>query len=488
MKLVNSDLMREEDKNATEIYGIPSIILMENAGLRSADIIHKKYDVSGKKVIIVCGKGNNGGDGLVIARQLLKFNAQVVVYSLFDENNMTDSAKVNYEIVKKLGITVVKSADFTEFDLIIDCILGVGISGNVRDEIADVICEINASKKPVVAIDIPSGIDACSGRICGEAVLAHMTVTMGYGKIGLYTGAGVLYAGQVVVADISLPQNNDCTYNLTDHELLDKWVPKLDKLANKGSNGMVFVVAGSVGMTGAAQLTCMGALRSGAGIVKLAVPENLNSIMETKLTEAITVPLACENYLDEASAEEILEKSTGADVFIIGPGIGRNEQTAKAVHKIIRNTNIPLLIDADGIYAVSLNIDVLKEAKVPVIMTPHPGEFSRLIGKTPEEINDNRVAEAVDFSCKYGVTLLLKGAGTVVAMPDGEVYINPTGNEGMAKGGSGDVLAGIIGALWARGTENPAAAGAFIHGCAGDRAAEGKGKTQMLPTDLIKYI
>ncbi|MDP4118200.1 MAG: NAD(P)H-hydrate dehydratase [Bacillota bacterium] len=488
MKLVDSNQMKKEDKEASEKYGIPPILLMENAAAQSVKIIDEEISIRGKRILIVCGGGNNGGDGLAMTRHLDNRGYDVTILKLFDENKMTESAATNFNIIKRMKINVVEYSDFKNYDIIIDCILGIGLKGDVRGDIAEVIEEINLSGKTVVSIDVPSGIDADSRKVCKTAVKADYTITMGYCKTGLCTGEGLVYSGKVIVADISLPRNEDARYFFTDSELLENWLPEKNLAANKGNNGTVLIMAGSVGMTGAAYLACAGAMRAGAGIVKLAIPENLNMIMEVKLTEAITLPLKCKNFFDENSADKILEFAKNADVLAIGPGLGRDEQTVKAVHKIIKNTDIPIVIDADGIYAVSENINVLREANVPLILTPHPGEFSRLTGKEIGEINDNRIAIASGFAKEYGVTLLLKGAGTVVALPDGEVYINPTGNEGMAKGGSGDVLTGIIAALWARGTENPAVAGAYIHGKAGDTAAMESGIMQMLPTDLLKYI
>lgn len=485
MKIVNTQQMKKEDKEATERYGIPSIILMENAASESVKYILEEYK-NVKSAAIVCGGGNNGGDGFAIARRLVCRGINVAIYKCFDETRLTPDALTNFNSVKALSIP--ETEGFEGFDIIIDCLLGIGIVGNVREEAAEIIRKINGSGKPVVSIDVPGGLDADEGFPHGMAVRADLTVTMGYGKPGLYTGEGKKYAGKIVVADISLPPNTCGELFLTDESLLEAWLPENDVLAHKGSNGTLVAVAGSVGMTGAAALSCQAALRTGAGIVKLAVPKNLNCIMEVKLTEAMTFPVLSEDFFTEQDADIVLNAAENAKAMLIGPGLGRNEQTVNFVHKIIRNADVPLIIDADGIYAVSMNIDILKEAKQKVILTPHPGEFSMLTGIAPSEINSRRVALSAEFAKKYGVTLLLKGPGSVIAAPDGRVYINPTGNEGMAKGGSGDVLSGIIAALVCRNAENPAAAGAFVHGRAGDMAVEILGKNNMLPSDIIKYI
>ena len=488
MKLISCADMQREEKEATGLFGIPSALLMENAAVSVIREAEAFFDIKDKKIVVVCGGGNNGGDGFAIARHLFLKNVDVTVFGLFNSDKLTENAKMNLDIIKKLGVKFTGNTDFSDFDLIFDCLLGIGIKGNVRENVSDVIDCINESGKPVISVGVPSGIDADSGKVLGNAVKADLTVSMGYGKIGLYTGSGYEYAGKVVIGDIALPKNECAAVQLTDEALMKKWKPAGSVLSNKGDNGKVLIAAGSVGYTGAAALCASGALRGGAGLVSLAVPKNLNAIMEIKLTEAMTFPLPCEDFFNEKAADDFLKKAEEYDAAAIGPGLVRNEQTVAFVHKIIRGLNKPLVIDADGIYAVFMNINVLKEAKGALILTPHPGEFARLIGRTAEEINDDRTALAREFAERFGVTLLLKGAGTVIAMPDGEVYINPTGNSGMAKGGSGDILTGITAAYLAKGYENPAAAAAYNHGKAGDRAAEVLGKDNMHPSDILKYI
>ncbi len=482
MKLVSSERMRFEDKRASENFGIPGILLMENAASEFVRFMENKVCLTKSKILVVCGGGNNGGDGFAIARKLFCKGHDVSVYAAFNKEKLTESAGVNYSSVLKLGIPF--STKIEGFDYIVDALLGIGVLGDVRDDFAEIINKINNSEAKVFSVDIPSGICADSGRICGCAVKADYTVTMAYGKPGLYTGKGMLYSGEIYVADICLPQDNECDIHLVDEGLAEEMNPQIKSDAHKGTNGTLCVAAGSKGMTGAAALCCMGALRSSAGIVKLLVPENLNSIMEVKLTEAITIPVEGEDYLRKENADSLPE----CDALVIGPGLGRNEETLKFVQAVIKKADVPLVIDADGIYAVSMNIDILREAKKDVILTPHPGEFSRLCGLSVQEIENNRVDVARAFAEKYGVTLLLKGPGTVVAEADGTVFINTSGNEGMAKGGSGDVLSGIIGALLCRGVQHPAELGAFLHGRAGDKAAEKMSKTSMLPSDILKYI
>ena len=484
MKIVTADVMRREDLAATEKFNIPGIVLMENAASETVNFMEKEIGLCDKKTVVVCGGGNNGGDGLAIARKLFCKGYDVQIYTAFEREKMTDSAMTNLLSAEKLSVPFTNSLD--GFDIIVEALLGIGITGNVRENFAEIISEINRKNATVISVDIPAGVDSDSGDVCGTAVFADYTVTMAYGKPGLFTGQGKMCSGKVIVADISLPPDGCSDYYAIDKEMVDSWMPEMNMLAHKGSNGTVAVAAGSVGMTGAAALCCMGALRNSAGIVKLFIPRNLNSIMEVKLTEAMTVPANNDNFFRKDDAVAFL--GIKADCIVIGPGIGRNKETVDFVLEIVKNSEVPVVVDADGIYALSMNIDVLKEAKSEVILTPHPGEFSRLTGVSVEEINKNRVALAKEFAQKYNVTLLLKGPGTVVAEPEGTVYINTTGNEGMAKGGSGDVLSGIIGAFVCRGALHPGALGCYVHGKAGDIAAEMHGKVSMLPSDILNYI
>lgn len=484
MKLVSIERMRREDKAATTDYGIPPIVLMENAATETVRIMEEKTCLKNKKILVVCGGGNNGGDGFAIARKLFCKGYDVSVFTTHSRSRVTDTSLINYDSCVKLNVPFVD--DIISADIIVDALLGIGIRGEIGVELLNIIRKINGMRATVFSVDVPSGICADTGKMSLVAVAATYTVAMGYGKPGLYTGKGKLFAGEVIVADICLPVNHDAKIELTDEAVIAPLAPLVFGDDHKGKNGTLVVAAGSKGMTGAAYLCCMGALRCSAGIVKLFIPENLNPIMEVKLTEAITCPVKSEDFFKEKDAQDIL--SCNCDAIVIGPGIGRNEETVRFVHNVIKNAKVPVVIDADGIYAVSMNIDILQEAKTSVILTPHPGEFSRLCGLTVEEIENDRIGSAKQFAKKHDVTLLLKGPGTVIAEPDGKIFINPNGNEGMAKGGSGDVLAGIIGAFSCRKALKPAVIGAFVHGKAGDKAAEALSKTSMLPTDILNYI
>lgn len=483
MKIVTTEQMFKEDTEATSIYGIPALLLMENAATECIKIIENEFSFNNKKVLVVCGGGNNGGDGLAIARKLFIKEINVSVFKAFNETGLKEEGKINLDIVSKLGVPFSETLD--GFDLIIECLLGIGIKGNVREKEKNIIEHINSLTVPVVSVDVPAGICANTGKVCGCAIKADLTIALGYGKPGLYTGKGYEYSGKVKVVDISLPPNNDGDLYYLD-KIPDKWILNENPLAHKGNNGKVLIVAGSKGMTGAACFTALGAHKAGAGLVKLVTPENLNEIYEKKLTETITMPVNCRDYLDESCCDDII--NSGYDAIIIGPGLGRNEQTVCLVHKLIRNARVPLIIDADGIYALSLNINILREAKSPVYLTPHQGELSRLTGISVENIENDRIGVCRSFVKEHNVTLLLKGAGTIIAEKEGNVYINSTGNEGMAKGGSGDILSGILGAFVAKNVPHSASFAAFIHGMAGDKAAEINGKCSMLPSDILEHI
>ena len=399
----------------------------------------------------------------------------------------TDDAAKNYEIVKKLNIKIISDKeDFNKFDVIIDAILGTGTSKNVELPVID---KINNSKAFIISVDIPTGICSDSGKVLNNAVRANLTIALAFKKIGNSIYPGKEYCGEIVLADIGIPFEGESDTFETDIDYLKSILPENDVQAHKGDMGRISVVAGSKGFTGAATLCCESALKSGGGLVTLFTPENLNEIYEKKLTEAMTLPLGCSDFIDEnlvLEREDVLKK---ADSVIIGPGLGLSCDALKII-KVLFENEIPVVIDADGINKIASNINILNEKKGKTVLTPHIGEFSRLTGLSVEEILADRLGIARRFASEYGVTLVLKGAGTVIAQADGVCFINHTGNSGMATGGSGDVLSGIIGAFLARGlsAENAAIAAVYIHGLAGDIARDELGSESMLPTDVIRFI
>lgn len=507
MRIVTADEMKALDQAAIENYGIPGLVLMENAGIRVVDLIRRVIGgLRGRSVTVFIGKGNNGGDGLVIARHLLNMGAGVKVLSIVNVGEISGDAAVNLNIWRKMGqkiysvhqgdgINIVKLA-LMKTDLVVDAIYGTGFHGKMLEGAGRVIKVINKSGKPVVAVDIPSGLEAGTGRVNGPCIRAHQTVTFGLPKLGLYLEPGAGYAGEITVADISLPavlveKEAPRRYLLTA-ECVKRWLPPRPASAHKGNFGRVLIIAGSRGMTGAACLAGAAALRSGAGLVTVAVPETLHDIMEGKLTEAMTVPLPDTGggSLSREARSRILSLLENMDALAIGPGLSLAPETISLVRELLPAIKIPFVLDADALNALAGQVSILGSLQAPAVITPHPGEMARLMGVAPKDIQADRIGAAIKAAATWNVATLLKGARTVVAAPEGVVYINPTGNPGMATGGSGDVLTGIVVSLIAQGLEpgRAAAAGAYIHGLAGDMTAKEKGMMGLIAGDIVSIL
>ncbi len=506
MKVVTSQQMREIDRKAIEENKLSGLALMENAGLRIFQSLKNIYaDLRLKKIVIFAGPGNNGGDGFVVARHLYNYGVKVKVFILAPSNKIKGEAGDNLNIINKMGVELievetVKLEEIQEAiqnsDLIIDAILGTGLHGRVTGLKAKIINLINAAGKEVVAIDVPSGLDADTGKIEGPCIKAAHTITLALPKIGLLLFPGASYTGKVTVEDIGIPayllKNDKIKTNMVTQEIVKSLLPLRAAYSHKGSFGKVLLLAGSVGMTGAAYLASEAAMRSGAGIVVLGIPRSLNQIMEVKLTEVMTLPLTetKKQSLGEDAEETILKLMKDFSVLAIGPGISRELATQRLVRKIIEKSNIPLVIDADAIYALSKDASLLKKVKVPLVITPHPGEMAKLINKDKNYILDNQLNIARKIAQEFGIVVVLKGARTIVANKEGEAYINVGDNSGMATGGAGDVLTGIICSLVAQGTDSlPAAiAGVYIHGLAGDLARDLKGERGMVAGDILSQV
>ena len=507
MRIVTADEMKALDRAAIEDYGISGLVLMENAGRQVVDLIHRVLgEVRGRVVTIFTGKGNNGGDGYVIARHLLNMGAEVKVLSLVNTGEVTGDAAVNLEIWRKIGqkvyivfqgdgINIVRLA-LMNTDFIVDAIYGTGFKGKMPEKTGRIIELLNSSGKPIVAVDIPSGLEADTGRINGPCINAHYTVTFGLPKLGLFLEPGTDFAGEITVADISLPgvlvEKTAPQRHLITEENVKMWLPRRPSPAHKGTFGRVLVVAGSKGMTGAASLTGEAALRSGAGLVTVAVPETIHNIMEEKMTEVMTAPLpdTGKGSLSREALQHILSLLENMDVLAIGPGLSQAPEVITLVRELIPLLKIPCVLDADALNALAGDAGILKKLQAPAVITPHPGEMARLMGVSPKAIQEDRIENALKAAAAWNVVTLLKGSRTVVAAPDGTVYINPTGNPGMATGGSGDVLTGIIAALIAQGLKpvRAAAAGAYLHGLAGDLAAKEKGMMGLIAGDILSAL
>jgi len=507
--VVSAEEMRWCDATAINTYGIPSLVLMENAGSAVAWFVQEHFGpVEGKQILIACGKGNNGGDGYVAARHLLNQGASVQVVLMAPPRELRGDAKTNFQILAKLQKVESTRLSILQYsqrlpkslrppDMILDALLGTGFSGSVRPPMSNLIAWINAQRVPVIAVDVPSGVDASTGVVENVAVEATATVTFGALKVGLLCNRGQDSAGDILVADIGIPRQvlhspRLKTFLVETGDVREK-LPSRPSTAHKYSVGKVFVLAGSRGFTGAAALTATAALRAGAGAVMLGTPESVYPILAKKLTEEIVVPLPSTEAgtLSADALSLIREKLHWADVVVIGPGLSQHPETQAVIQHLLLDNRSRMLVDADGLNALAkMGITKLKKTVGEFILTPHSGEFSRLSGLSSETIERDRVNAARDFAVKTDSTVVLKGGPTVTADPEGYAFINSTGNPGMATVGSGDVLSGLIAGLWAQGmdAEDAALAGVFLHGLSGNIARLKLGQRSLVAQDLIDFL
>lgn len=503
LKVVTAGQMREIDRITIKEIGIPGLRLMERAG---EGVTRKAVEilggVRGKRVLILCGRGNNGGDGFVIARLLHRLGARPHVFLLAKKEEVKGDALVNLHRAEELNIPIqiiIQEGDLAPalgWDLVIDALLGTGVKGAVAGLVGQAIQLINDFDAPVLSVDIPSGVEGDSGLCPEEGVRADFTVTMGLLKRGLLMNAGRERSGQVEVVDIGIPDNvirrMGIGVNWVEWEDVAALLPRRSPTVNKGDCGKVLVLAGSVGMTGAAALCSEAVLRAGAGLAILGIPESLNLIMEVKLTEVMTKPLAetPAQTLSPKALNSIQELLDWADLLALGPGLTQHPETKKLVIRLLKKLSIPAVIDADGLNNLAGEEALLKNAKADLILTPHPGEFARLSGLTIADILKNRVERVKEKAQEWGCTIVLKGAPSVVGTPAGEIFINSTGNPGMATAGVGDVLTGTIAGLWVQGMTpgDAALAGIFLHGLAGDMARAEKGELGSLAGDLLTCL
>lgn len=504
MRVLTSHEMSKVDRAAMEL-GIRSLELMEQAGRNTAKVaLDILTEHGGTNVCVVTGKGNNAGDGFVAARILANRGISVSVYALATEE-LSGDARKNFERLENVEMKSVKdevelsgmTEELGKYDLIIDAIFGTGFKGSPSGAYAQMIDAINLSGVPVLSVDIPSGVDGMNGTVPGKAVKATRTVTFQALKVGLVQYPGAAYAGHVEVVDIGIPPEvlddvpTSRIYTVEEDEV-ESLLPDRDPWVHKRECGSVLVVGGSRGLTGAAALCARAALRAGAGLVTLCIPETLNSIMEVKLTEVMTKPLRDdgEGRFKLEAAGEILEICDGYDVLALGPGLSTSGKVPEMVREVIKGAKIPLVLDADGLNAISGCADILEMRKNSTVITPHPGEMGRLLCCTSADVQANRIFAAREGAKKWNVVVVLKGAGTVVAEPGETVMINTTGNPGMATAGTGDVLTGCIAALIGQGLRAFEAAylGVYIHGKAGDLAASMDAMVGMVAGDVLRYI
>jgi NAD(P)H-hydrate epimerase len=507
MRILNAAQMREADRFTIEEIGIPSLVLMENAGRQVVAAMEAAYETRlNGRVAVLCGRGNNGGDGFVVARTLLQHGIDAAVFVVGALADVRGDAKANLDILGRLGVTVVEINDeqswelhFSEISqctLIVDAIFGTGLKSALGGMMETIVADVNASTIPIVSIDLPSGLSADTPHVIGDCVDASMTVTLAAPKLPLVLPPGEEHAGDVVIADIGIPHEviegieGQHIELLTPEQLRDVVEPRAAD-SHKGDFGRVTIVAGSRGKTGAAHLAAMGALRSGAGLVTVAAPASVLPIVASMAPEMMTEPL-CESA-DGSVTGNAIDRLLDLrhDVIACGPGLGRGAEVAEFVRALLDRATVPVVLDADAITVLADDPGrLVGREERDVIITPHPGEMARLIGVSIEEVQANRIDVATDFATTHRVYVVLKGHRTIIATPDGHVFINPTGNAGMATGGTGDVLTGMIAAWVAQLLDAEAACrlGVFLHGAAGDLAESDEGQVAMVATDVIAHL
>ncbi len=500
MRIATAEEMRQLDAAAIEGRKIPSAQLMERAaeGILSACLALLEQP-HGKRAVVLSAPGNNGGDGVAAARLLMEQGIQVRAFLVGRREKMTEDCKEMERRLEGCGgvleqfhpASESQKAVIQEADLVVDALFGIGLNAPVRGDAAEAIHYINSSPAVVVSADIPSGVQADTGRVLGCAVRADRTVTFTCPKVGHYVGEGGLATGTLTVHSIGIPADlmEEWTESITavDAAWVRAHLPSRPVDGHKGTFGKCYLLAGSVGYTGAPVLAANAAVRSGTGLVFLGVPETVYPIVAGKTLEAMPHPLSAapDGTLAELALDQIMQKAVSCDAILLGPGMGRSAAVEQLIPVLMERLEKPLVLDADGINALSKHMDVLQRRRAPLVLTPHDGEFARLGG---DLTGGDRVGAAKSFAQRYGCVLVLKGHRTVTACPDGRVYVNTTGNSGLAKGGSGDTLAGLLTGLLAQGMEpgEAAAAAVWIHGRAGDLCAERLSVRGMAPSDLTE--
>ncbi len=507
MKLAFSHEMNQIDALAAKRFKLTVGELMERAAAAAVQtLIQKAGPLSKKTIGIVCGKGNNGGDGLAAARLLKKKGIAPLVFLGCEPKNLNLEAAKQYQKAKGVGVRMIlvskagqlpsARAALSRCDFLMDALLGTGLSRVPQGITRDLIEMMNRSGKPILALDTPSGFCVDQGAAFGSAVHASFTVTFGLLKPGFYMPGAAAFTGPVSLAPIGLPPEllaaDFLSGELIDRHLAREVLPRYDQDIHKGTRGRVLVVAGSLGLTGAAALSAWGAQRVGAGLVTVACAQSLLPILAVKLTEAMTAPLpeVRGGFISRKAATKILQLAQKADAVVIGPGLGRHPETAKLLAKILPQLSKPLVLDADALFLLSGQEKLVRKLKAPVLLTPHSGEAGRLLGISAVEVERNRLKIAKQIAREYNGVAVLKGPHTVIARASGAVRINPTGNRALATGGTGDVLSGILGGLLAQGLTpfDAAAAGVYLHGLAGEKAGEIFGPDGLLAGDLLPIL
>lgn len=504
MKVLTAAQMQAIDRRTIDEIGIPGVVLMENAGRGVAEEIIRRFSPAGSpRALILAGKGNNGGDGYVIARHLLNKGWDVQTLVLAERDAIKGDAALNLKALENccgrvdfvLGseTLVTDLAAIGEFTVLVDAIFGTGLTKPPQGLYLKAIEWLNQQPLPVIAVDIPSGVDASTGRVLSTAVNSALTVSFAFPKVGQvsYPGAGLV--GELVTVDIGIPEQvagqASTNFLLIDAAEGRHLLPARSRDGHKGTFGHLLVVAGSTGKGGAAVMAAESGLRGGAGLVTLACPQSIQPILASQLTEVMTVPLAdSEGEIGLLSYDDLLTLIVGKQALAIGPGLGLGEEARGLIRRLVQASDLPMVIDADGLTALCGHMHILdRQVDQQIVLTPHPGEMARLTGLSVDEIQENRFVVARDFAVRHRVVLVLKGARTLTASPDGSVHINNSGHAGLASGGMGDVLTGLIGSLLAQGLAamDAATLGVYLHGVAADRLLTTFGDAGLLATDVM---
>jgi ADP-dependent NAD(P)H-hydrate dehydratase / NAD(P)H-hydrate epimerase len=507
MRVLNTEQMREADRRTIEDIGLPSVVLMENAGRQTVAAMEAAFDTLGSsRVAVLCGRGNNGGDGFVVARTLAQRGVESAVFLLGSVAEVQGDARTNLEVLGHIGMTVIEItnaqewelhfSEVSECDVVVDAILGTGFRGRLTGLFETVVADINELGVPIVSIDLPTGLSADSAELPGEVVDATMTVTLAAPKIPLIFPPADTHAGDLVIADIGIPgplldELEGPHLELMTRDRMRSILPARPAESHKGDFGRVLIVAGSLGKTGAAHLAALGALRSGAGLVTIATPRSCVATIASMGAEYMTAPLeeTPSGTIDFAALDRVLDIT--ADVIAVGPGLGQEPSTAAFVQGLVERAGVPIVLDADGINAFRGDPDRLAGRDgVDVVITPHPGEMARLINGTIEAVQHDRLGHAREFAAGHKVHVVLKGHRTIIAGPDGRSFVNLTGNAGMATGGTGDLLTGMIAAWFAQLLDAEAACklSVYLHGAAGDLAEGDEGQIALMATDIAARL
>ncbi len=503
MRIVTNQEMRSIDIWAQKKLGITGAVLMENAGRGCVDILEKIFPVRNLKVMIFCGPGNNGGDGFVIGRHIKNRGGTVKILLLGSERRLKGDALTNYRLACRGGLEVITVKDDKNIlnlvrgfqpDVVIDAIFGTGFTGRPEGVYEKVINLINRLDTFVFSVDIPSGINGDTGEAEGCTIYADLTATMCLPKVGNLLYPGRACAGDLWLVDIGIPYSmiDSGPLSLLTPEEMHRLLPFRIPEGNKGTFGYVLIIAGARGYSGAACMAARAALKVGAGLVRLGVPKGIINPVEAQLIEVVKIPLpqTDQETISYKALDQVFKYAEDSDVAVIGPGITTNTETRRFLKELILNINIPFILDADGLNNIADHPKILKKIKVPKILTPHPGELSRMIKIPAQKINQERITIALKCAQDFNAVMVLKGAPTIIAEPSGQAYLNPTGNSGLATAGSGDVLVGMIGGFLAQGLSPVSASnlGVFLHGLSANSAMKNTNEYSLNANDLLKYL